>query len=100
MTKEEKEVLYQCYLESGLSPKEFAVANNISLSVIRGLISFHKRLDSGEKSSFFQVVSKDNQSVLKEESIKSSQLIAFKLDDHFIEMDQSMLKIFLGAIHD
>lgn len=54
MSKEEKEVLYQCYLESGLSPKDFAVANNISPAVIRGLISFHKRIDRGENHHLFK----------------------------------------------
>lgn len=58
MSKEEKEVLYQCYLESGLSPKDFAVANNISPAVMRGLISFHKRIDRGEKTSFIQITKK------------------------------------------
>lgn len=58
MSKEEKEVLYQCYLESELSPKDFAVANNISPAIIRELISFHKRIDRGEKSSFIQIIKK------------------------------------------
>ena len=44
MNKEEKEALYQRYIESGLSPKEFAIANNISPAIIRGLISFHNEL--------------------------------------------------------
>ena len=52
MNKEEKEVLYQRYLESGLSPKKFAKTNNISPVIIRWLISFHKRIDAGEQSSF------------------------------------------------
>ncbi len=90
MSKEEKEVLYRCYLESGLSPKDFAVANNISPAVIRGLISFHKRIDRGEKSSFIQITTKG--------IVNSSKTISFKLDNHLIEIDQNNLAIFLGAI--
>ena len=93
MTKEEKEVLYQCYLESGLSPKEFATTNNISIPVIRGLISFHKRIDAGEQSRFISIQT-------KEKEIKSAKTISFKLDGHLIEIDQSLLKAFLGAIYD
>ena len=93
MTKEEKEVLYQCYLESGMSPKEFAIANNVSFSIIRGLISFHKRIDAGEKSNFVTVETKEKEG-------KELRLISFKLDSHFIEIDQSLLTLFLGALHD
>ena len=98
MSKEEKEVLYQCYLESGLSPKEFAERNNVKSAVIRGLISFHKRLASGERSSFFQVVTKEDQPILKEKEIKVSQLISFKLDGHLIEIDKDILSYFLRCL--
>ena len=66
MNKEEKEVLYQHYLESGLSPKEFALANNISLAIIRGLISFHKRIDAGEQSGFIAVLTKEKENETKQ----------------------------------
>ena len=91
MNKEEKEILYQCYLESGLSPKEFAIANNISPAVIRGLISFHKRIDAGEQSGFITVLTKGKER-------QTSKLISFKLDNHLIEIDPSLLAAFLGAL--
>ena len=91
MNKEEKEVLYQRYLESGLSPKEFASANNISPAIIRGLISFHKRIDAGEQSSFIAVIT-------KEKERQASKIISFKLDNHLIEIDPSLLAAFLGAL--
>ena len=93
MTKEEKEVLYQHYLESGLSPKDFAIANDVNVSIIRGLISFHKRIDAGEKSNFIAVLAKEREA-------KSIKTISFKLDGHHIEIDQSLLTLFLGALHD
>ena len=92
MTKEEKEVLYQSYLESGLSPKDFAKANNISFAVIRGLVSFHKRIDSHEQSGFIPVITKTSK--------PTSKIISFKLDNHLIEIDLSFLKSFLGVLHD
>ena len=92
MSKEEKETLYQRYLESGLSPKDFAVANSISPAIIRGLISFHKRIESGEKSSFIVVATKDKTS--------DEGTISFKLDSHYIEINPSFLKLFLGALYD
>ena len=93
MNKEEKEILYQCYLESGLSPKEFAIANNISPAIIRGLISFHKRFDAGEQPGFITVLTKGKER-------QTSKLISFKLNNHLIEIDPSFLKSFLGALHD
>lgn len=91
MNKEEKEVLYQRYLKSGLSPKEFALANNISPAIIRGLISFHKRIDAGEQSGFIAVLT-------KEKERQASKPISFKLDNHLIEIDLSLLVAFLGAL--
>lgn len=90
MSKEEKEVLYQCYLESGLSVKKFADLNNVKPAVIRGLVSYHKRIESREKSCFISVIT-------KEEKAKN-KLISFKLDNHNIEIDSFFLKLFLGAI--
>ena len=95
MTKEEKEVLYQCYLESGLSPKEFAEKNNINPAVIRGLVSFHKRIDASEQSSFITITTKE-----KDNCQSKRSHISFKLDGHHIEIDQSLLSLFLGALHD
>ena len=91
MNKEEKEVLYQRYIKSGLSPKEFAIANNISPAIIRGLISFHKRIDAGEQSGFITVLT-------KEKERQASKPISFKLDNHLIEIDSSLLTVFLGAL--
>ena len=91
MNKEEKEILYQRYLESGLSPKEFAITNNVSPAIIRGLISFHKRIDACEQSGFIAVLT-------KEKERQASKSISFKLDNHLIEIDSSLLASFLGAL--
>ena len=91
MNKEEKEILYQRYLESGLAPKEFAIANNVSPAIIRGLISFHKRIDACEQSGFITVLT-------KEKERQASKSISFKLDNHLIEIDSSLLASFLGAL--
>lgn len=93
MNKEEKEILYQNYLKSGLTPKDFAIANNINPAIIRGLVSFHKRIENNEQSSFITISTKDSNQY-------ESKIIAFKFDKHLIEIDQSLLKIFLGAIYD
>ena len=91
MNKEEKEVLYQRYIKSGLSPKEFAIGKTISSAIIRGLISFHKRIDAGEQSGFIALLTKEKEK-------QASKSISFKLDNHLIEIDLSLLVAFLGAL--
>ena len=94
MTKQEKDALYQQYLESKLSVNDFAAKNNVSPAVIRGLISFHKRIESGEKSDFIRISSSN----IKKDA--NEKTLSFKLDNHLIEIDPSLLKLFLGAMHD
>lgn len=90
MTKEEKEVLYQCYLESGLTISEFAKLNNVKPAIIRGLVSFHKRTEAHEHSGFIGVFAKEENT--------NNKIISFKFDNHLIEINPSFLKLFLGAI--
>ena len=63
MSKEEKEFLYQNYLKSGLTLKEFAASNNVNLAVIRGMVSFHKRIDNNEQSGFISITWKQLKSL-------------------------------------
>lgn len=89
MSKEEKEVLYQCYLESNLSIKEFALKNDVSPSIIRGLVSYHKRINNKERSAFISIATK--------EEVKSN-VVDFNFDNHQIKIDKSYLKDFLRCL--
>ncbi len=90
MSKEEKDNLYQSFLRSGLSCKEFALRNDVSPSVLRGLISYRKRLEQNEQSGFINVSLNNSQS--------SSKKIEFVLDNHHIQIDESFLKQFLRSL--
>ena len=93
MLKEEKEVLYQNYLNSGLSIKEFALRNSISPAVIRGLVSYRKRLNNKEQSSFLNVNVKQ-----EDDTYLSKTTIMFSLDEHQIKIESKHLKDFLRCL--
>ena len=93
MSKEEKDNLYQSFLRSGLSCKEFALRNNVSPSVLRGLISYRKRVEQKEQSGFINVSLNKSQSSI----VHPSNKIEFVLDNHHIQIDESFLKQFLRS---
>lgn len=87
MTKEEKETLYKDYLKSGLSIKEYASEHGINPAVIRGLVSYNKRLKGEENSPFIKIV--------EEPKPQQTQSIIFKLDNHKFEINMRDLRVFL-----
>ncbi len=95
MSKEEKEVLYQSFVKSGLSCSEFARRSNVPVSVLRGIISYKKRVSQGEQSGFINVLlnSNDNSSPLS-----PSSKIEFVLDGHHFQIDELFLKSFLRSL--
>lgn len=94
MSKEEKDNLYQSFLRSGFSCKEFALKNNVSPSVLRGLISYRKRVEQKEQSGFINVSLNKFQSP----NVNSSNKIEFVLDKHHIQINESLLKQFLRSL--
>lgn len=95
MSKEEKEVLYQSFIESGLSCSEFAKRNNVSVSILRGITSYKKRVSQGEQSGFINVLLNSNDD--PNPSFSSSK-IEFVLDGHHFQIDESFLKSFLRSL--
>ena len=94
MSKEEKEVLYQNYLTSGQSIKEFASKNFISPCIIRGLVSYHKRVNNKEQSSFLRVNVKQE----SDDFSPAKKSISFSLDNHQIQIDDKYLKDLLRCL--
>ena len=95
MSKEEKEVLYQSFIESGLSCSEFAKRNNVPVSILRGIISYKKRVSQGEQSGFINVCIDPNDKPI---SLSSSYRIEFVLDGHHFQIDELFLKAFLRSL--
>ena len=56
MNKEEKDELYKRYLESGLSIKEFALANDVSIYCMKGIVSYRKRFKEDNHDGFINVI--------------------------------------------
>ena len=89
MSKEEKKKLYEDYLASGLSIKDYADIHGISSYILRGLISYHKRTERNYNDDFITIVNKDR---------CPNNHLSFKLDNHLIEIDERYLKLFLGSL--
>lgn len=95
MSKEEKEVLYQSFIESGLSCSEFAKRNNVPVSILRGIISYKKRVSQGEQSGFINVLLNSNEVPIPS---SSPSKIEFILDGHHFQIDVLFLKSFLRSL--
>ena len=93
MNKEEKNELYKRYLESGLSIKEFALANDVSIYCMKGIVSYRKRFKEDDHDGFINVVKKDDD--VKKENNKK---VSFKIDHHLIEIEEKDLSLLLRCL--
>ena len=93
MNKEEKDELYKRYLESGLSIKEFALANDVSIYCMKGIVSYRKRFKEDDHDGFINVVKKDDK--VKKENNKK---VSFKIDHHLIEIEEKDLSLLLRCL--